>query len=111
MLKKVLIIFEDNWADEMDLKGFDIISKAEWEYKKKELLHTEFPIEVGFGTNEENTYETREDFIKHFKAHEISEKEESTIKKFFGNWSFGHIPFHEGDAPDSFYEEHGFCPD
>jgi hypothetical protein len=30
-MSKVLIIFEDNWADEMDIKGSRIMSRKDWE--------------------------------------------------------------------------------
>lgn len=111
MSKKLLVIFDDNWADEMDIAGFDIFTKEHWEYKKLELEHTKFPQEVGFGTNESNTYDSAEEFLSMFKEQEISKEEEKIIRKFFGNYFFGIFPEIEGCAIDSFYEEHGNCPD
>ena len=110
-MQKVLIIFKDNWADEMDIEGFSIISKDEWEYKKLELKHTQFPREVGFGTNEDNDYDNAKHFLSMFQAQEISDDEEQIIKKLFKYPQFGTIPFIEGEASESFYEKHGECPD
>jgi len=110
-MSKVLVIFDDNWADEMDITGFDILTEEQWEYKKLELEHTTFPQDVGFGTNESNIYEDANEFLGNFKTFPISEKEEEVIRKFFGMYHFGTIPFIEGGASDSFYEENGYCPD
>jgi hypothetical protein len=111
MTQKVLVIFKDDWADEMDIVGFDIISKDEWEYKKLEIEHCPFPQEVGFGTNESNTYESAKEFISNFQTIEISLEQEQTLVKLFRYKQFGTFPYIEGEAPESFYEEHGECPD
>lgn len=108
---KLLIIFKGNWADEMDIEGFTIVSKEHWEYMQLETRNTEFPIELGIGTNEEMTYEDPEEYLRHFKVHEISDQKVAWLQDIFGNYDFGHVPWLEGDAPDSFYEEHGYCPD
>jgi hypothetical protein len=109
-MSKVLVIFKDNWADEMDIEGFDILTKDQWEYKKLELEHTQFPQDVGLGTNESNDYESAEQFLAMFKVIPISDEEEKIIKKCFGEYSFGTIPFIEGSATEDFYEKYGFCP-
>ena len=111
MIQKFLVIFKDNWADEMDIQGFDILTKDHWEYKKLELEHTVFPQEVGLGTNESNDYESAKQFLSMFQAIEISKDEEQIIIKLFKYKRFGTFPVIEGEAPDSFYDKHGFCPD
>ena len=110
-MSKLLVIFKDYWADEMEIEGFDILTKEEWEYKKLELQHTQFPQEVGLGTNESNDYESAEQFLSMFKAVPISDKEEKIFRGIFGNYHFGTFPMIEGEAPESFYEKHGFSPD
>ena len=110
-MSKVLVIFKDDWADEMDIEGFDILTKEEWEYKKLEIEHTVFPQDVGFGTNECNNYDSAQDFLSMFKAVPISDEQEKMFRGIFGNYSFGTIPFIEGGASDSFYEKYGDCPD
>jgi len=111
LMNKVLVTFTDNWADEMDVVGFSILTKEQWEYKKLELQHTEFPQEVGFGTNESNEYESAEEFLSRFKVQPISDETEITLKQLFGPYDFGTIPFIEGEAEESFYEENGDFPD
>jgi len=110
-MSKVLVIFKGNWADEMDVEGFDIISKAAWDFKKLEVEHTDFPQMIGVGTNEELDYESAKQYLSEFQVHEISDSDEATIRKYFGKYTFGNVPWLEGNAPESFYKEHGYCPD
>jgi len=114
-MSKLLIIFNGDWADEMDVDGFMIVSKECWKYKQLEWEHTSFPQELYIGTNESMEYENMEEYLRNFKVKDISDEEEKVIRTLFGLKSkfstFGQVPFIEGDAPDSFYEEHGYCPD
>jgi hypothetical protein len=111
MTQQVLVIFKDDWADEMDIRGFSIMSKDQWEFTKLEIEHCPFPQEVSFGSNEWNDYDNAKQFLSLFEAIEISKDEEQTIIKLFKYKQFGTFPVIEGEAPDSFYEEHGECPD
>jgi len=111
MGKKILLIFKDDWADEMDVEGFDILSKEHWEYKKIEIKATEFPRDVAFGSNQHLEYDDAEEYLKCFQVHEISDEEEKIIRKYFGIYHFGMIPLIEGEASEDFYKEHGYCPD
>lgn len=106
----LLIKFETNWADEMDIYGFCIMTAEEWEYKKKEIKHCSFPEEVYFGTNEYNIYETPEEFLNEFKETEITDFEVQLIDKLFTN-DYGRFPLMEGSASEEFYEEYGDCPE
>ncbi len=110
-MSKLLVIFKDNWADEMDIVGFNILTKEQWEYKELEIRETPFPKEVGVGSNEQITYDNVEQYLAMFTILEISDEEEKTIRKFFGNYMFGIFPLIEGEAPDSFYEKHGYYQD
>lgn len=114
-MSKLLVIFTGNWADEMDVEGFMFVSEAAWEYKQKEWANTEFPVELGIGTNEELEYEKLSEYISEFKIQKVTEEEEQLIRKLFNmnsKWSdFGHVPWIEGNANNAFYEEHGSCPD
>ena len=58
-MSKLLVIFDGNWADEMDVEGFMIVSKECWDYKQIEWEHTEFPQELYIGTNEALVYDDR----------------------------------------------------
>ncbi len=109
---KLFVKFEGNWADEMDIEGYTIMSEEEWEYKQLEGKNIQFPVELGIGTNEQMIYESLEDYLENFKVQKISDEEIKTLKKFFGECHvFGFVPLLEGNAPHSFYEEHGYCPD
>lgn len=107
----LLIIFEDNWADEMDLWSFIIISQEKWQYKVNEMQNTSFPREVCFGTNEYNEYESASDFLSHFEIKTITVEEVEVIKRLFGCSMISSFPLIEGCAPDKFYEKFGYCPD
>ena len=108
---KLLIKFEGNWADEMDVYGFTIISEEHWKYKNLEWTHTPFPYEYGVGTNESIIFEDIQEYLRSFKVEKISDDEIKCIQKFFGDRDFGRVCWIEGEAPDSFYEEHGYCPE
>ena len=105
-MSKVLVIFKGDWADEMDIEGFDIISKEEWEYKKLELKHTQFPQQIGIGSNQELDYDSSKEYLSDFKVQEISDEEEAIIRKLFVYLPLGEVPWLEGNASDEFYEKH-----
>jgi len=106
----LLIKFEGNWADEMDIYGFTIMTVKQWEYKKNEIRHTPLPIEVCFGTNESEEYETHEEYLRNFKVIEITKAEVKVLKKLFlFNLSdYGNFSLIEGEAPNEFYDEYGY---
>ena len=118
-MKKLLIKFKGNWADEADFVGFKIMSKAEWNYKVKEVQFCDFPHESSVGTNQYIDFESPEDYLRHFDVREISEAEEKIIKKFLlmnksGSYcaiEYGEFPLMEGNATREFYDEHGHCPE
>lgn len=105
----ILVMYEDDWADEMDIYGFCLMTSEQWKYKKNEIKHTSFPQEVYFGTNEYNVYENPEEFLNKFTEKEVTESEAKTINKFFTS-DYGRFPFIEGHAPNEFYEKYGHCP-
>lgn len=107
----LLIKFEDNWADEMDIYGFKIMTKKQWEYKKYEIRNSPFPQEVCFGTNEYNVYETPKEFLSRFKEKDITESQHQVFKEFFRSDDYGRFPVIEGCAPNEFYEKYGYYPE
>ncbi|MFK5283496.1 hypothetical protein ACI3PL_28375, partial [Lacticaseibacillus paracasei] len=57
----ILIKSSFDWADEMDLNGFCVLSEERFEQMKAEMnnaFETLGEIEVSFGTNEGNSYES-----------------------------------------------------
>ena len=114
-MSKILVISTGNWADEIDVEGFMIVSKECWEWKKLEWNHTEFPQEISIGTNEYAEFENVEEYLNSFKIKEISDEEAELLRKLFDISSrfgdFGHVLWIEGDASESFYDKHGHCPE
>jgi len=114
-MSKLLIIFNGDWADEMDVEGFMIVSEECWKYKQLEWENTPFPQELYVGTNEAIEYDDIKEYLRDFKVKEISDEEETVIRKLFGLNSkfsnFGHVPLIEGTATNEFYEKHGYCPE
>lgn len=114
-MNKVLIVFEDNWADEMDIKGSRIMSRKDWEqyiniaeqcFKDLEKYNakSEDSIEetenywdnyngISFwvGSNEEIEYEHFEEFRRHFKVYDLTEVE-ATLLTHFTFDDFGFFP-------------------
>lgn len=90
-MEKVLVKWSSNWADEMDIQGFSIMKKQEWEHYKKEVIKLKnFCIYVG--TNEEIDYRSGEDLLEEITIKKISPEEERLIKKFIGS-KFGNTNF------------------
>ena len=105
----LLVKFDDNWADEMDVSGFKLFDnlddwneaikdfedelKADRGYEKDELLGE---FEIYFGTNEEIAYTSMEDFLKHFKVILITEDQKFAIESIFpeatSDYGYGHFP-------------------
>ena len=105
----LLVKFEGNWADEIDFYGFHVMTEEQWEFKKNEIMHTPFPQEVGFGTNEAETYEDPEEYLENFKVTEITVTEAEIVNRLFGTY-YGRFAIIEGNAPKEFYEEYGHYP-
>ena len=105
----VLVKFSDNWADEMDVKGFCIYkSKEEFDEDLKEEIVDSAGIEDeeyddfisgnyfwyshGIGSNESLEYESFEDLYNKFSITEITDEEYDILHKYFGR-SYGQFPF------------------
>jgi hypothetical protein len=88
----VLIKWDSNWADEMDIDGFMIVDKTTSDKFKKQLKDYNSSFEVYVGTNEDIEYGSGEELLKELTFKTITEDEAKVIKKFFGN-SGGHTEF------------------
>ena len=91
--EKVLLTYEDNWADEFDISAWQIVDMARWE-----SLRDEFLEKVGennfcccFGTNEEIDYDNASAFIDQISERLITTEEAKLIKKIFGVAGMGSI--------------------
>ena len=83
----VLVVFEDNWADEMDLEGFKVMRKSEWENTVKEFREekedSDYGITFCFGTNEDNEYDSVDEALDRFTVTEISDCDAEAVKNLF----------------------------
>ncbi len=105
-MKYYLCTFADNWADEMDLTGFVILTEIEKDIAmaamRKEYKHGGT---VNFGTNQENEYSSLSEIMDTLDFKEITAVEYNAIKKAFGAISFGEI------GPLSFFDSDEDCDD
>lgn len=89
-MKYYLYRFSDNWADEMDLEGFAILTQLEKDVAlasiKKKFRHGGT---IGFGTNEDNEYNSLSEVMACTTFKSITAVEYNAIKKAFGGTSMG----------------------
>lgn len=93
MTQKLLVIFKDNWADEIDIKGFEIVLKSWWDKYVEKFPDESFSSYVG--SNEEVEYTGKDDYFAHFQVKEISDEFAENLVKVFGSDSFGQIVWNE----------------
>lgn len=82
--------WSSNWADEMTVDAFKILTEEEYEkfqysakiLKKYEDVFFEEEFTVSIGTNEEIEYENAEQFLESFNIKEISEDECKVLRKY-----------------------------
>ncbi len=90
----VLVQLNDNWADEMDLDGFQIMDEEKWKISEERLRRSENYIEIYVGTNEEIDYRNGKDFLKSLTIISISDDQFDFIKKTFGK-TWGIFPLNQ----------------
>ena len=94
----LLVKFSDNWADKMDLEGFEVVTRKQYdEFVAENLSQSadddDDDDEGGgfcrcFGTNEENEYDSFQAYLDEtVEIVEITEEEAAVLKKFFPNGS------------------------
>lgn len=92
-----LVKYDSNWADEMDIDGFKVLTNEQWEkYQQDFKKHfKEECYSYYVGTNEEIEYSDFDEFISDFKASEITNEEAAVLEKLFDNLStygYGFFP-------------------
>ena len=91
-MEQVLVKWSDNWADEMNIEGFNIFTKTEWNEFKTKLKNAKKEFTIGVGSNEDINYKDGRKLLSNLSAKEITEDESKIIKKFLGN-NWGHTQF------------------
>jgi len=85
-MSKMLIRFEGNWADEMELFGFEIMEEEVWRAHLKRVrkfLEDGGPYEKCVGSNENIEYTNYDEYVSHFTGSRLTDMESQTIEKFF----------------------------
>ena len=86
-----LIKLEDNWADELNLRGFAVMSNAQFMAWARTVEKVANKIEEGhnfvwyIGTNEYVDYETGADFKAAFTCEAISDTQVAVLKQLLLN--------------------------
>lgn len=82
-----LVKFYDNWADEMDIEGFSIMSTGQftqWARTVEEVakkIDEGHPFEWYFGTNEWIDWEIGKEFKEAFSCDVITDEEANVLKR------------------------------
>ena len=82
-----LVKFADNWADEMDIEGFSIMSTGQftqWARTVEEVakkIDEGHPFEWYFGTNEWIDWETGKEFKEAFRCEVITDEEADVLNR------------------------------
>ena len=87
----LLVIFDEDYADEFDVYGFRIMSKDKWDEFVEATKKINYPIEIYFGTNEAIEYESSKEVLRSFKLSELSNMDAACIKSHFKH-DFGWDP-------------------
>lgn len=87
-----LVTWSTNWADEMDIEGFKIFKKEDWDKFKAHVSLIKHPFDICIGTNEEIDYSNGKQLLAELLAKDITNDEYLTINKLFGT-SFGYHEF------------------
>lgn len=97
--KQVLLTWDGNWADEMDISGFAIVSESRWLKHKSDLENKTNRFYFYVGTNEEIEYSNGKELLREIEVKYVTEDEAKVVNKLFGG-EFGFTHFLEIDEDD-----------
>ena len=89
-----LIITDTNWADEMDVYGFEVVSDEAYKIYTEVIelaLTTAKEFEIYVGSNESVT--VNQNYQQHFTITNLTSDEEKQLKNIFGYTSQGTTMF------------------
>jgi hypothetical protein len=73
--KFVFVRQNSNWADEIDVSGYAVFKKKEFDEFLYQISHAEFPATRCFGTNEEDEIDSLDNYLYDLEFKEISQSE------------------------------------
>ena len=91
--QKILLSWDTNWADEMDISGFVIISEEKAKTWKEKVKNFKEYFNLCVGTNEEIEYSNGKELYDEVNSRKITQEEASIIEKYLGN-SYGYTEFY-----------------
>lgn len=83
-MDKVIVKFEGNWADEMDISGFEIFDRSQWDIFSQKILDYTHELHLCIGTNEHLEYETTEEFMDNITVESLTRDEYNVINNKVG---------------------------
>ena len=90
-----LIVTDTNWADEMQIWGYEIIPDDHVYLHMVQAIDLYFryhdDIEISVGSNEEITF--RKDYMRHFDINDIKKEDVESLIRSFGSVQKGHTLF------------------
>ena len=87
-MSKVLVTYNGNWADEMNISAISIFDKSQWDKIKNFANGYKNGISVCIGTNEEVEFTDGNDWLSNMEVKAITDKDAKIIEKYIGE-SFG----------------------
>lgn len=90
--QQVMVVFSEDWADEMNMDGFDVMDKEVWEKESARIRAYDGCLGVGFGTNEDTEYRNGVEALRSYKVKNISDDDVKIVKKFV-RLPYGQFPF------------------
>ena len=99
-----LVKLTDNWADEMDIEGFSIMSTGQFAQWAKTVEEVAKKIDEGrsfewyFGNNEWIDWKTGKDFKEAFSCEVITDEEAEVLKRLLLHEFVGYGIFPSGEA-------------
>jgi len=93
-MSKVIITWDSNWADEMDIAGFSIVSEQAAKDLKKKLNERKTSFTICVGTNEDIEYSDGSELLSELSFKKISDEDVKVIRKYIGD-EFGFTEFQD----------------
>lgn len=89
----LLVKYEANWADEIDVSGFTVLTKEQWDQNVERIkrhFDEESELTCYIGTNEQIDYYNADEALQDFKVTEITDEQAEVLHQLFGR-SWGSV--------------------
>jgi len=106
--KMVVLHFSGDYADEFDIEFISWVDKQWWKTYKTNLVKQEqsiFPCDCYFGSNEFITFDSADDFIYSFEAHQSDDEQIKFLQRISGESDCIGTSFEFPEIDDDFEED------